>query len=463
MNRMISGALAALLAVAATAQESGPRHRAALTAPEGHSHYTLRLPEAVYAGIEQADLGDLRVLNALDEPVPHAFVPRAPAAKPPMQVATGRLFPLYGREAQGVEGVKLDVVRRAAGTVIRLAESSKPGSSGRKLLGYVVDVGEHDKPIAALELDWRASAGFNGAAKVEASDDLARWQTLAADAPILELAHGSERLERRRIELGGRKARYLRLSFSRVPEDFALRAVRVERRTELADPARDWTRLEAAQSAAPGEYRFQSRGRFPADRARLHLPQENTVARVQLSSRDGDDQRWRHRASATVYRLQRDGATVTSPEIAFPASADREWRLSVDPRGGGLGAGTVVMELGWMPHEIVFVARGAGPFALAFGERRVRSEALPIASVVPGYEAGKPLPAVPARVGVVELTRAPIEFLADPIGWMRAAIGGRGKTWILWLVLGACVLGVAWMALRLLREVNGGKPPTTTA
>jgi hypothetical protein len=36
---------------------------------------------------------------------------------------------------------------------------------------------------------------------------------------------------------------------------------------------------------------------------------------------------------------------------------------------------------------------------------------------------------------------------------------GEGKKWALWIVLSAGVLAVAWMALRLLREVGGKAPP----
>ena len=464
MIHLILGTLVGLAASASHAQDLGPRYRAPIAAPEGHSHYTVRLPAAVYAGVERSDLGDLRVLNALGEPVPYAFLPRGPSGKAPVQAAPARLFPLYGREAQGVEGVKLDVVRGASGTVIRLAESTKGKSVGRKLLGYVLDVGEDDKPIEALELEWRAAAGFSGSAKVEASDDLARWVTVVQDAPILDLAHAGERLERRRIEWRGRKARYLRLSFARVPEGFTLRTVRVERRLERTEPEREWKRLEAAQADAPGEYGFAAKGHYPADRVRLHLPQQNTVARVQLFSRDHDGQPWRHRASATVYRLQRDGATVTSPEVPVPVVADRHWQVKADPRGGGLGAGGLALELGWIPHEIVFTARGAAPFALEFGLRRARPEALPIAALVPGYDASKPLLAQPANVGAVEPARAQAEFLSDPLGWLRAMLGGGvGKTWLLWLVLAAGVLAVAWMALRLLREVGGKPPPSSQA
>lgn len=454
--------LLALLGGAASAQEGDAgRHRAPIFAPEGHSHYRLMLPARVYAGIEQRDLGDLRVLNAAGEPVPHAFLPREPSDPDPVLASPARLFPLYGTEAQGVEGVKLDVVRGAGGTVIRLSESAKRPGVERKLLGYLVEVGKDEKPIDALELEWRTATGFNGAARVEASDDLSRWRTLAHDAPILALEHAGERLERRRVELRGARAEYLRLSFARVPPDFELRGLRLERRGERAEPEREWTRLAAVPAGKPGEYRFETAGRFPADRVRLTLPQQNTVARVQILSRDDDERPWRSRASTTVYRLQRDGAAVTGPDVAVPQGTDRQWLVRVDARGGGLGAGELGLELGWVPHELVFAARGAGPFALAFGAARTQSGALPVASVVPGYEKDKAMPAPSASVG--EVTAAPPRpaFFADPAGWAREALAsGRGKTWILWVVLSLGVLAVAWMALRLLREVGrGARPP----
>ena len=465
MTRLALCALALLGTAAAAAQDIGAlRHRAAILAPAGHSHYRVQLPAAVYAGAGRRDLGDLRILNARGEAVPYAFLPRDPASPAPMLAAPAKLFPLYGREAQGIEGVKLDVVRGKTGTVIRLAEGLKTSRAGRKLLGYLVEVGKDEKPIEALEFEWRTATGFSGTAKVEGSDDLSRWYTLVDDAPILALEHAGERLARRRAELRGRKAQYLRISFARVPEDFELRGVRLERQGERAEPERDWRRLAAVEAAKAGEYRFDAGARFPVDRVRLHLPQQNTVARVQLFTRDSDEQPWRGLAAATVYRLQRDGATVTSPDLQVPPSADRQWLVRVDPRGGGLGAGGVALELGWIPHELVFAARGEAPFILAFGDGRARPEALPVASVVPGYKKDGELAARRASIGEVTLARASKGFLSDPAAWIRAAFeSGDARTWLLWLVLGAGVLAVAWMALRLLRDLGAKAPPRPPA
>lgn len=458
-TRIAVGVLAVLGSAVAASQDAGvPRQRAPILAPAGHSHYRMLLPAAVYAGLERRDLGDLRVLNARGEAVPYAFLPREPSPQP-LQTASARLFPLYGKEAQGIDGVKLDVVRDKTGTVIRLAEGARAPATGRKLLGYLVEVGKDPKPIDALELEWRTASSFNGTVRVEGSDDLSRWETMVHEAPILALEHAGERLERRRVEFRSRSTQYLRIAFARVPEDFTLRGVRLERRGERAEPERDWQRLAAVESGKPGEYRFNASGRFPADRVRLHLPQQNTVARVQLLSRDNDEQSWRSLATATVYRLQRDGATLTGPDVQVPSSPNRQWLVRVDPRGGGLGAGGLALELGWIPHEIVFAARGEAPFVLAFGDARSRPEALPVATVVPGHNKDEVLAAARATIGEATLVRPAKGFLADPGGWIRAAFDtGDVKTWLLWLVLGGGVLAVAWMALRLLREL-GGKPP----
>ena len=129
------------------------RHRAVIDAPAGDSHYRLRLTADIYAGLERRDLGDLRILNAQGEPVPYAFVPREPVSPTPVLTAVAKLFPLYGNESQEIDGVKIDVVRGAGGTVIRLAEPGKAQKKQRKLLGYLVDIGKYAKPVQALSLD----------------------------------------------------------------------------------------------------------------------------------------------------------------------------------------------------------------------------------------------------------------------------------------------------------------------
>ena len=57
-----------------------------------------------------------------------------------------------------------------------------------------------------------------------------------------------------------------------------------------------------------------------------------------------------------------------SPPANFTATSDRYWRLQIakDPQ---LYRGTL-LELGYRPARLRFLAQGAGPFTLAFGSRR---------------------------------------------------------------------------------------------
>ena len=70
-----------------------------------------------------------------------------------------------------------------------------------------------------------------------------------------------------------------------------------------------------------------------------------------------------------------------------------------------------ILVAGWYPQEIVFAARGGGPFELAYGSRSDVPAALPIATLVPGYSAGKPLP---DNVGDATPAATPSASIAQP-------------------------------------------------
>jgi hypothetical protein len=94
----------------------------------------------------------------------------------------------------------------------------------------------------------------------------------------------------------------------------------------------------------------------------------------------------------------------------------------------------------------VFAARGNGPFELAYGSRTAAPVALPLATLVPGYAAGKPLP---DNVGTTVLS-------ASPSAINRAALREPldVKRWLLWGTLVAASLLLGYMALRLSRQMR---------
>jgi hypothetical protein len=449
-----------LLAFAtAAAQEKPSEHpyAAPIALDPGASHYRFTVPAAVYRGASRRDLGDLRVFNASGEPVPYAFAPREPQPAAPALQAVN-LFPLYGDREKGIGATNVRVQRTQHGTVVNVSVADAVPAARRRLLGYLIDASDLKAPQEALLLAWQAREGFSGRARVEGSEDLKSWNSLAANAPILFLEHAGARLERNRVELSGARAKYLRVSFEGVAPDFHLKEVRVELRAEKAEPVREWVSLRASPGKLAGELLVDTQGHFPVDRLKLALPQANTVAQIQLSTRERAEEPWRPAASATAYRLTREGGELASPDVRVAVNPDRYWRILVDQKGGGFGAGEVTLELGWLPHEVLFAARGAGPFTLAYGNQLARPGAAPLAAVLPQDEK---LAAGAARIGEVSGSAPPSASLfSDPVRFFRGVAESReAKKWTLWGVLLVGVLLLGWMAQRLLRDM--GKAPSS--
>ena len=438
--------------VAAQERPSDNPYSAPIALDPGASHYRFTVPAAVYRGAGRRDLGDLRIFNGSAEPVPYAFAPRETQPPAPALQAVN-LFPLYGDREKGIGATDVRVERTQHGTVVNVSVADAVPPARRRLLGYLLDASEVKAPQEALLLGWQAREGFSGYARVEGSEDLKSWNPLATSAPVLLLEHAGARLERNRVELSGTRAKYLRVSFDGVAPDFQLKQVRVELRSQKAEPAREWVSQRAAPGKLPGELVVDTQGHFPVDRLKLSLPQANTVAQIELSTRERAEDPWRHAGSATAYRLTRTGGELTNPDVHVAVNSERYWRILVDQKGGGFGAGEVTLELGWLPHEVLFAARGAGPFTLAYGHKLAKPGAAPLAAVLPQDEK---LAAGPARVGEATGSAPPqVSLFSDPVRFISGLSENREiKKWTLWVVLLAGVLALGWMAHRLLRDMG---------
>ena len=427
--------------------------------------YQVEIPGAVYAGVVRADLGDVRVFNAAGEVVPHALRPRVTTTREHPQPVKVALFPVRTDAPAGIEGLDLRVEKSGDRTVVNLHTRDGKPAAGKKLVAYVADAGGLDAPVQAVILEPAAGAD-NVVARVtlEASDDLRQWSTLASGASVVKLAAGGERLEQLRIEFPARKTKYLRLSWPGRAAAVELAGLAVEPGEAIVDAPRQWKEAPgAAVKDKPGESEFDLGGQFPADRLRVILPQPNTVASIEILARAKPADPWRRVTHATVYRLNREGEEVKSLDIAIGGTADRYWLLRVDQRGGGIGSGEPVLALGWVPHRLVFAARGAPPFQLAYGSRDARPTAYPIATLVPGYKDDATLDLRSAQVATTPervAIGAAQPAAPQPLGG-EAATRERidWKRWTLWgsLVLAVVLLGL--MALRLGRQMSKPADP----
>jgi len=419
-----------------------------------HAFYRVDLPPAVYRGSARMDLGDLRVFNADDGMVPYAYVPSPAPARERKPSLALPLFPLFAdRDRADVSGMSLNITRNVSGTIVSVTTQDVPATGPeQKLVGYLVDATSLAEPIGAVTLVWpEQTQGLTTRIRIEASDDLERWRTLAAEAPLLDLQYAGHRLTRDRVELPSGQPKYLRLSSPAGASPVALNAVRAEFGERVVEAARQWS--EATGTAVAGnesEYEFDLGGTFPIDRVAIDLPEVNAVVPAVLLARATREQPWRPFASLIAYRLRQEGGELSADPTPVFAAGMRYWLLRADPKSGGFGRGQPRLRVGWAVQQIVFPARGRGPFVLAYGNPNFGSSALPITSLVPGYGTEKdPL----AAAGTARAEAS------TPIGGrarLRPAIDLRRAT--LWSVLFLGVIVLAWMAWRLSKQMQSTPP-----
>jgi Protein of unknown function (DUF3999) len=414
--------------------------------------YEIEIPAVVYRGATRTDLGDIRVFNGQGEVVPHALRPRALTSTERAPAVNLPVFPLYGEASDRLEDLNVRIEKRSDGTIVSIRGQAK--TSAAKLRGYLLDASALKRAVRALSFDWQSGAdGFVSRIRVEGSDDLSAWTKVADGAALVRLSFGGHQLQQNRVELHAAKFKYLRVSW---PENHSP----VESLTVLAEPAagvisarRVWQNVAGETvTGKAGEYRYDLGGPFPFDRLRVELPQVNSLVRLQVLARQKTNGDWQPVTDATAYRLRDRDAEVTSPEIAVISHGERYWLLRIDQKGGGLGTGMPVISVGWVPQKLVFAARGAGPFQLAYGNVGAKSVGYSIDSLIPGYKTDAEFRVKAASLGE-QVTLAGPARLRAPMDY---------KKWALWgsLILGVLVLG--WMAYRLVRQVsNAGAEHTT--
>jgi hypothetical protein len=393
----------------------------------------------------------MRIFNGHNEVVPHLLKPglqRGEATREPVAL---RFFPLYQQsDAEGGD-TQVHIATDSSGAVVDFWQRA-PAEQKEEVQRYLIDASALDKPVEKLMLQWDETAGsFLVSVTLEYSNDLSNWKTLSERHTLAALSYEGYRLGQREIVLPSLRAKYFRLSWPLGEKGIQLRSLRAEVQREGDEVPRQWLILSpSGEETHRGVYDFSVGGHFPVDRARVTLPQVNTVVRARLFSRAaGSETPWRLRHQGLLYNLLREGHTLRSDTIALPGVSDPHWRLEVEMDGGGIGRGMPQLELGWVAHRIYFVSRGETPFSLTYGAAEVapsRSDLAPllrtlqqsqkgngfIKSAIPGssYELG----------GERRLQPAP-----PPVPW---------KKWLLWSVLVLGVLLLALMARNLYRQMN---------
>jgi hypothetical protein len=401
--------------------------------------YRVPLPVSVYQSSARPDLGDLRVFNGQKEVVPYALE-RPDAGTSARESTRLPLFHLKDNSAAALDAVRITVESGKAAVNVQAPAGATVGAGSTS---YLADARGVSGRIAALILEWpEDAADFAGRLQIEAGDTLGQWSTITASSPVANLHAEGEHLVERRLELPPTEAKFWRLSWVGAEAPFALTGVMAEPARETVDAARASLMVFGRTDAAhAGEFEFDLGARPPVDRVNLELPEVNTTIGVDLLSRSDSKAAWRPVVHAGMYRLKSAGTELRNGPIHIAQDSDRYWRARVDPRGGGLGHGVPRLSVGWVSQNVIFLARGAGPYLIAYGSAVAESAESSLESIPKGVVIGAATAAAPIQFGGA----GRLAGTQSSVQWKQA---------LLWAVLIIATGLLGWMAMRLAREMR---------
>jgi hypothetical protein len=328
-------------------------------------------------------------------------------------------------------------------------KSTESAAGDSRISAYIIDASTFKQRPSGLRIAWEGiGTSFSVLVNVEGSDDLERWHTMKRNASLVRLNFGGQTLRRQVIELPATDAKYMRMSWP--AQGVQVISVQALFPDELSinRQVRQWVDVtgNAVEEEEPA-YEYKNDAQFPIDAVNLKLPERNSLVRARVLSRSDEQSKWRYQVRNLFYTLTVDGTLIENNPVSVCCTADRYWRIETGV-ASGMGSVIPVLQLGWIPHELVFVARGEGPFTLAYGSAVVGTSKQPLDAMlgVFGKEKEK-----------IFLKKARIEK-EIVLGGEQCLIPPKPprplKQWILWAVLVAGVFLLGIMVWRLFGQMN---------
>ena len=433
-------------------------------------YYTVSVNVTARQASGRLDLSDLRVRNAAGDAMAFAWA-EMPTPAPDPQRVPARLYKVPLPAADAASSIE-----------------------GRPRQAWIVDT--RDARLDLMQLELGLEHGTQGAytLHIEASDDLQSWRTVAEEAQVVQLQAlpqvgaaaalatqvGRAQLKSDPIDLDAVPARYLRLTTaprSAIPPLVTAMITRAPHRP--APPPLEWTPAIAPTHCDATSCEYALPHNVPANAVQIAPAEVDTIGQVMVSGRvdaaraqpshrsllrgslhalrlkaDRSAERtgpaWEDVAEGNVYWLTQssDAPELHSPPLLLGGGSWSALRLETLGPIGQLGRTAPTIRIGVRPRQLVFVARGAGPFALARATATEQTAPMSLAALMPARAPDAPLPEATATVAAPVAEPAPSSPVADAV--KAGAPTSSNSAW-LWaaLLAGLALMGaMAWSLLR---------------
>jgi hypothetical protein len=398
----------------------------------GGSLLTLEIPGAVYRGLERPDGGDIRVFDADGLPVPFLVRP-APAIRVTPESEDIPFFVWQEERGRALpEGTDIEI--DASGAVVRIRGQAPAEPRGGR--DYLLDLSGLSRKPAVLDFSLkRTDEFFNTPVRVYASDDLSQWRPREKRQVFAWYGEGA--VSRSLVDPGDEKSRYLLLKFETrdpAPERITARFDAVEI-PALAEEGE----IEGTLSADRRTVLYDMRAFYPLVRIEWRLSEPDSVE-VIIGSRCFEWEEWGYRGRQRLYRYRLEDGGERKNDPFEVSGAAPLWQLEA---AGDIPFNSApVCRPSRELQELIFLARGKGPWTLAYGSRDWGPLSGSGLSAAEG-EAGGAAPAVPTGAARYEKRKD------SPAGPER-----QWGQWVLWAILVLSVMVLSLLAFMLARSMR---------
>jgi hypothetical protein len=394
----------------------------------------LEIPGEVYEGFRRPDLGDIRIFDASENPVPFVIreKPKEFFTPPPEPV------PFFawdgGREKQFPANTDIEI--NTSGAVVRIKnQSDMPGSQSV----YLIDLStlRYAPSALAVNVDNRGE-NFNTPVTIHYSGDLSNWISFDRRQVLASFGGSSQNL----LELPeSHNMRYLLVSFGwETPRPLAMTVSfkAGEKPAEFHEVV-----IHGRKSVEGKTVNYNTEAFYPAEFVDFILEEADSIP-VLIKNRFSEKEEWKIHGREIIFRYNSSTSGGITKNPAFETSSNNlnsrspYWEL--ETTGGLPFTAAPDMVIRWKPKEIIFPGRGKGPWTLAYGN--ADSGPLGSGGLLPSGS-DEPEPAVFTGEKRYEKTGLP-----------RVAPEKKYREYLLWIFLGAVVLILSILAYSIAKSMK---------
>jgi hypothetical protein len=338
------------------------------------------LPEDVYRVVKSSALADLAVFNAKNEAVPHILVtPDPKVVAKALNPEDLTLFPIYGAINNESSIGDINVSTSTDGAIVEIKSGRQSSDKvnnkdvSQKIIGYLLDASKIENKVEKLQVSLDAvKDNYFFKVTLEGSQDLKSWSAVELDAVLANFDVNSESLQKNEIELQGSKFAYYRISWRSTDEEIKLVSVKAIFESEsikIEEPLQ-WKTVSGSKTQGVGDqiaFQYDLEGFYPVSGMKVQFADQNSIARVSIEAANEQSGPWTSIQSSTFFKVIKEGAELSNLEVSFGERRFRFWRLNLNSNLAGVGGRFPEISFGWRPNIVRFLARGEGPFAVAYG------------------------------------------------------------------------------------------------